>query len=279
MRTEAARAAAMPTALKDFLRYDLNVWVRSQAKWMPMDDWGLCAGNVPAHQLRDTLRGRPCYMGLDLAKTRDLSSLVLEFPPVDDDPLYYVLPFFFCPEDDILKRSRNDRVPYDTWADQGFLTPTPGNITDQNYILHRIGELTDEFAVKRLYYDRYGSDKIISDLQNEHGFTLEQKTHEAYGNPLIVKFGQGFLSMSAPMNDVLRLVLLHRYAHGNHPVLTWNMDNLIAASDPAGNIKPDKERSRERIDGAVALVMAHAGSMIHAPEQESVYKTRGILTL
>jgi len=279
LRTEAARAASMPTALNDFLRYDMNVWVRSDTKWMPMDDWRLCTGPIPAHQLSDVLKARPCYAGLDLATNTDLCPLVLEFPPTAEDPRSYILPFFFCPEDSILKRSKNDRVPYDVWADQGFLIPTPGNLTDQNYIMHHLSQIMTEFTLKRLMFDRWGSTKIITDLQNELNFTTDQKEHERYGSPLLVQFGQGYASMSAPMKDVLRLVMLHQYGHGDHPILTWNMDNLIAVSDPAGNIKPDKAKSRERIDGAVALIMAHAGAMTHTPEPESVYKTRGILTI
>lgn len=279
MRTESARAAEMPTALAQFQRYDLNMWVRSDTKWMPMDDWRLCSGPVPAHQLRSVLSSRPCYAGLDLSTSIDLCSLVFEFPPVEEDPLHYILPFYFCPEDAIIKRSRNDRVPYDVWADNEYIIPTPGNIVDQNYIMHTLGELMAEFQLKRLYFDRWGSTKIITDLQHDLNFTTDQTEHERYNTPLLVQFGQGYASMSAPMKDVLRLVMSHEYAHGDHPILTWNMDNLIATSDPAGNIKPDKAKSRERIDGAVALIMAHAGAMTHTPEPESVYKTRGVLSI
>jgi phage terminase large subunit-like protein len=280
MRTEAARAAEMPTALNDFLQYDLNVWVRSEAKWMPMDHWRLCSGPVPALQLEDALIGRPCCVGMDLSSVSDLTSLLLSFPPTEADPLEYVLPFFFCPEDGIFKRSRNDRVPYDVWADQGYIIPTPGNITDQAFIMAKLGQLMQKFQIKRLMFDRWGSTKIITDLQSDLGFTVDMTTHERNGVPLLVQFGQGFVSMSPPMNDLLRVVLLHQLAHGDHPILTWNMDNLIARSDPAGNIKPDKEKSRERIDGGVTLIMAHAGVMVHNPQEfRSVYEDRGIITV
>lgn len=279
MRTESRRAAEMPTALNQFLRYDCNIWVRSDAKWMPMDDWRLCSGPVPAHQLKDVLLGRPCYAGLDLASNNDLAAFVLEFPPNETDPHYYALPFLFCPEEAILKRSRNDRVPYDVWVDQGYLIPTPGAVIDQDFILHTIGEAMRKYTIKRLMFDRYGSDNIVAKLQDGLGFTVDQNEHERFGRPLVVKFGQGMLSMSAPMKDILRVVLLHQLAHGNHPVLTWNADNLIARMDPAGNIKPDKDKSREKIDGMVALIMAHAGCMIHTPEAPSVYEKRGILTI
>jgi len=280
MRTEAARASEMPTALNDFLQYDLNVWVRSEAKWMPMNHWRLCSGPVPASALAAHLHGRICYAGLDLASVSDLTALVLAFPPIPEDPLEYVLAWFFVPEEGILTRARNHRVPYDVWADTGFLIPTPGNITDQGFILHTLSEIMQKFTLKRLYFDRHGSTKIVTDLQNELGFTVDVKTHEDSGAPLLVQFGQGWVSMSPPMKDMLRVVLLHQLAHGDHPVLTWNADNLIAKSDSAGNISPDKEKSREKIDGMVALIMAHAGVMIHSPEgYRSVYEERGILTI
>jgi phage terminase large subunit-like protein len=171
-------------------------------------------------------------------------------------------------------------VPYDVWADQGFLIPTPGNITDQNFIMSKLSELMTQFQIKRLYFDRHGSTKIITDLQTELGFTVDVKTNETTGLPLLVQFGQGWVSMSPPMKDLLRVVLLHQLAHGDHPVLTWNADNLIAKSDSAGNISPDKEKSREKIDGMTALIMAHAGVMIHNPtEYKSVYEDRGIITV
>ena len=280
MRTEAGRAAEMPTALNDFLQYDLNVWVRSDAKWMPMDHWRLCAGAVPAPQLEQFLLGRPCYAGLDLASVSDLTALVLAFPPTPEDPLEYVLSYFFVPEDGILTRARNHRVPYDVWADQGYLIATPGNITDQSFIMAKLSDLMQMFTIKKLFFDRHGSTKIITDMQVDLGFTVDVKTHESSGMPLLVQFGQGWVSMSPPMKDLLRVVLLHNLAHGDHPVLTWNMDNLIAKSDSAGNISPDKEKSREKIDGGTALIMAHAGVMTHNPVgNRSVYEDRGILTI
>lgn len=280
MRTEALRAAEMPTALNDFLQYDLNVWVRSAAKWMPMDHWRACVGPQPFKELEKTLTGRACYAGLDLASVNDLAALVFSFPPTDDDPLEYALPYFFVPEDNIEKRARNHRVPYDVWQRDGFLTATPGNITDQTFIMHQLSEAMERYNVKRLYFDRHGSTKIITDLQSELGFTVDLKTHEEDGVPLLVQFGQGWVSMSPPMKDLLRVVMLHNLAHGDHPVLTWNMDNLIAKQDSSGNISPDKEKSREKIDGGVALIMAHAGTMVHNPDEgKSIYETRGLLTV
>lgn len=284
MRTEAQRAKDMPTALNDFLQFELSQWVRSTTKWMPMEHWRLNAGPVPASRMEAFLAARPnraCYAGLDLASVSDLTALVLEFPPIPEDPLHYILPFFFVPEDGIMKRARNDRVPYDLWADQGYLIPTPGNITDQEFIMQRLSSLMQIFDLKRLYFDRHGSTKIVADLQNELNFTVDVGDHEQNGRPLLVQFGQGWVSMSPPMNDVMRVTLLHQFAHGDHPVLNWNMDNLIAKVSNTGSISPDKQKSREKIDGGVALIMSHAGTMIHTETSgfKSVYEERGVLTL
>jgi len=282
MRTKAKRAAEMPTELNDFLRYQLDVWVRSDTKWMPMDHWRLCAGPVPALQLPAFLLNRPCYAGLDLSSVNDLTALALEFPPIDPDadPNYYALVHFFCPENNIEKRSRNDNVPYGLWAEQGFITPTPGDVVDHAFILSQLDSIMKLYDLRELRFDRYGSDGIMGTLQDTYGFMVDPDKAKQMRKPLLVRFGQGTVSMSPPMKDLLRVVLLHQLAHGENPVLTWNMDNLIARSDPAGNIKPDKEKSREKIDGGTALIMAHAGAMTHNPTSgQSVYKERGILTL
>ncbi len=280
MRTEAERARNDPLQLNKFKQYDLNIWVRSDAKWMPMDKWRLNRGPLPASAFYEHLATRTCYAGLDLSSQLDLTALVLEFPAIPTDPYHYILPFFFCPEDNILQRARNDRVPYDVWADQGYLTPTPGAYVDQDFILERLARAMKQFRIKRLLFDRWGSTEIIRKLQDTHGFTVSVKEHEETRRPLLVEFGQGNVSMNAPMQDVMRLVLLNQYAHGDHPILTWNMDNLIAVAGPTGLIKPDKAKSREKIDGSVALIMAHAGAMTHNPDADrSVYSTRGLITI
>lgn len=266
MRTLAKVAKEIPTEKNAFLRYQLNVWVRADTKWMNMDAWRLSAGPVPASALEDFLGGRPCYGGLDLAFTQDLAACVYVFPPTDDDPLYYTLCRFYCPEDTILKRSEKDRIPYDLWADQGWITPTPGNYIEHEFIFARIKDDMQKFQVQEIAFDRYGAEWIVTALQNI-GLTM-------------VQFGQGYVSMSPPMKDLEVLIGKHQLAHGDNPVLTWNADNVIASMDPAGNIKPDKQKSREKIDGIVALIMALSRAMVHDPEAErSVYETRGILTL
>lgn len=245
MRTMARRAKETPALENTFRRLYLSQWTQSETRYIPMDAWALTAGDVDF----EALRGRECYAGLDLATVNDVAALVLVFPPQGESDIYKLLPYFWIPEDNMHDRVRRDRVPYDVWARQGFITATPGNVIDYNFIRAKMNELADAFYIREVAFDRWGATKISTDLQ-EDGFTM-------------VQFGQGFASMSAPTKELLRLVLDRRLHHGNHPVLRWMCDNLVVRMDPAGNVKPDKEKSTEKIDGMVALVMALDRSTAH----------------
>jgi phage terminase large subunit-like protein len=260
MREQAKKAREMPSQLNAFLRLDLDVWTQSETKWIDLEHWRACGSAVDANGLR----GRRCYAGLDLSTTTDISALVLIFPPEAEDDRYQVLCRFWIPEEAMHERSRRDRVPYETWVRQGYITATPGNVIDYDYILSQIDEDAQMYDLHEIAFDRWGATRIVQDLQ-EMGLT-------------VVQFGQGFASMSAPMKELEKLILSHRLAHGNNPVLTWMADNLVASVDPAGNIKPDKARSIEKIDGIVALIMGLDRALRH-DDSKSVYTERGILTL
>lgn len=261
MREKATKAKAMPSALNAFLRLELNCWTQSETKWLSREHWDKCGlKSVEGNGLR----GARAYGGLDLSSTTDISSLVLVIPPESDEDDFQVLCRFWCPDEAIHERSKRDRVPYEAWVRQGFLKATPGNVIDYDYILSQVDEDAQMYDLDEIAFDRWGSTKIIQDIE-EHGLTC-------------VQFGQGYASMSPPMKEMEKLILSHKLAHGNNPILNWMADNLVALEDPAGNIKPDKERSLERIDGMVALIMALARAVIHT-DNGSVYDERGIVTL
>jgi len=260
MRQQAQRAREIPSQLNAFLRLDLDVWTQSETKWVNLEHWKLCGQAIDANGLR----GRRCYGGLDLSSTTDVSAFVLVFPPERSDDPYQVLCRFWIPEDSMHERSHRDRVPYDAWVRQGYMVATPGNVIDYDYILAQIDEDAQMYDLQEIAFDRWGATKIVQELQ-EMGLT-------------VVQFGQGFASMSAPMKELEKLILSHKLAHGNNPVLAWMADNLVAAVDPAGNIKPDKQRSIEKIDGMVALIMA-LDRALRYDDSGSVYEERGILTL
>jgi phage terminase large subunit-like protein len=258
MRRKAARAREMPAALNAFLRLELDVWTQSETKWVDTEHWRSCGMAVDAMGLR----GRTCYGGLDLSSTTDVSAFTLVFPPQADGDTYQVLCRFWIPEAAMVERSRRDRVPYEVWVRQGFITATPGEVIDYDFIYSQIDEDAQAYDLQEIAFDRWGATKIVQSIE-ERGLTC-------------VQFGQGFASMSPPMKELEKLIIGEKIAHGNNPVLTWMADNLVALVDPAGNIKPDKKRSREKIDGMVALIMGLDRALRHEPRRRSVYEDRGL---
>jgi len=262
MRVKARRAGEMPAALNAFLRLELDIWTQSETKWVDIEHWKACGTAVDPNGLQ----GRTCYGGLDLSSTTDVSAFVLVFPPQHEADDYQALCRFFIPEDAMVERSRRDRVPYDAWVRQGYVTATPGNVIDYAWILDQIDQDAQMYDLKEIAFDRWGASRIQTQLM------------EMGGEDFLVQFGQGFRSMSPPMKELEKLILSEKVTHGNNPVLNWMADNLVARQDPAGNIKPDKEKSREKIDGMVALIMALDRALRHE-RSGSVYEGRGLLTL
>jgi phage terminase large subunit-like protein len=245
-----------------FRQLRLNQWVKQSVRWMPMDKWDACAFPVREEELA----GRICYGGLDLSSTTDLTAFVLVFPPEDEEDKYSVLPYFWVPEDTLSLRVKRDHVPYDIWQKQGYLMTTEGNVVHYGFIEQFIEHLGEKFNIREIAFDRWGAVQMVQNLEGM-GFT-------------VVPFGQGFASMSPPTKELMKLVLEERIAHGGHPVLRWNMDNIFIRQDPAGNIKADKAKSTEKIDGAIATIMA-LDRAIRCGNQltESVYDERGLLIL
>ena len=254
------KAQETPADENQFRQLRLNQWVKQSVRWMPMDKWDECGGVVDPY----ALEGRACYAGLDLSSTSDLTALVLVFPPTSEDEPYRVLPFFWLPEETLSLRVRRDHVPYDQWAKRGFIQTTEGNVVHYGFIERFICELGERYDIREIAHDRWNATMMVQTLEDD-GFTM-------------VPFGQGFKDMSPPTKELMRIVLEHKLCHGGHPVLRWNMDNAYVRTDPAGNLKLDKEKSTEKIDGVVALVMALDRAQRNL-NGGSVYDERGLLTL
>jgi phage terminase large subunit-like protein len=252
-----------------FKQLRLNIWVKQSTRWIKMSDWDKCRGKVEL----DELKGRECYAGLDLSTSIDLTALSLVFPFPDGH--FKTLMRFWIPQDAATKKEKTDHVPFTRWIHEGLVSTTPGNLIDYSYIRHDINELRKIYNIKELAYDRWGAVKLITDLQ-EDGFAIDQKS-TGDGHPLLVPFGQGYVSMSPPAKELITLILGGKLEHGGNPVLRWNANNAVVAQDPAGNIKPDKAKATERIDGIVALLMGLDRAMRHPQETESVYESRGAL--
>ena len=251
-----------PGEENSFRQLRLNQWVKQAVRWMPMEKWDACAFPVNP----EDLEGRVCYGGLDLSSTSDLTAFVLVFPPEEDEEPYYILPFFWLPEETLPIRVNRDHVPYDVWERQGYIQTTEGNVVHYAFIEKYIERLGEKYNIREIAFDRWGAVQMVQNLEGM-GFT-------------VVPMGQGFASMSPPTKELMKLTLEKKLAHGGHPVLRWNMDNIFIRTDPAGNIKADKAKSTEKIDGAVATIMALDRAIRCCNEiSESVYDTRGLLFL
>ena len=238
----------------------LNMWVSSTVAWIP--DAIFMKGNEEIDLA--ALEGRDCYGGLDLSSTGDITALVLMFPPRDEDEKYILLPFFWVPEETIPQRVKAASVPYDIWERQGYLLSTEGNVIHYDFIEKFINDLAEKYHIVEIAVDRWNATQMIQNLEGD-GFTM-------------VPFGQGFASMSGPTKDFYRLLMEGQIIHGGHPVLRWMAGNVVVDTDPAGNIKVTKAKSKEKIDGIVAAIMALDRCIRNQTEpQGSVYDERGLL--
>lgn len=275
LEQECHRAKEVPASQNAFRRLYLNQWTRQDVRWLPLASWDACAEPVDA----EALRGHDCYAGLDLASTTDIAALVLVFPRVEEEAkgettegesqsigrvAFDVLPYFWVPKDTMAARSRIDRVTYDLWAEQGYIQATEGNVIDYRAIMATLDELAQAYNIREIGFDRWGATQLIQDMQE--------------GGLEVVPIGQGFASMSAPTKELLNVVLGRRLRHGAHPVLRWMADNMVVSTDPAGNIKPNKAKSSEKIDGMVALIMGLDRATRHE-HGGSVYESRGVIVL
>jgi phage terminase large subunit-like protein len=247
-KVEAACESAKqnPGEENAFRQLRLNQWVKQAVRWMPMDKWDACAFPVDPEELE----GRVCYGGLDLSSTSDITAFVLVFPPRDEEDKYVVLPYFWLPEETLDLRVRRDHVPYDVWEKQDLIETTEGNVIHYGFIEKFIENLGERYNIREIAFDRWGAVQMVQNLEGM-GFT-------------VVPFGQGFKDMSPPTKELMKLVLEKRIAHGGNPVLRWMMDNIYIRRDPAGNIKADKEKSTEKIDGAIAMIMGLDGPSVAA---------------
>ena len=236
-----------------------NMWVSSTVAWIP--DAIYMRGNEPIDM--DAFAGRDCYAGLDLSSTGDITALVLIFPPKDEDEKYVLLPYFWIPEETIPRRVKANSVPYDIWEKQGYIMSTEGNVIHYDFIEKFIMDLSEKYHILDIAVDRWNATHVIQNLE-DNGLTM-------------VPFGQGFASMSAPTKEFYRLLMEGKIVHGGHPVMRWMAGNVVVDTDPAGNIKATKAKSKEKIDGIVAAIMALDRAVRHEGESGSVYDTRGLL--
>ncbi|SHR60459.1 phage terminase [Mycobacteroides abscessus subsp. abscessus] len=264
MQQAAKKAQDSPAELASFLRLHLGIRTKQLTRYLDLGAWDNNASIVDV----DRLKGRECYGGLDLGSTSDLCALAWVFP---DGDAFDVLVRSWAPEASLESLDARTAGSASVWAKAGWLTLTPGNVTDYDFIKAQIASDRDAFVVKEIAYDRWNATQLVNDLTTD-------------GAPMST-MGQGFASMSAPTKDLQRLIKrgtpeVPLIRHGGNPLMRWQVDNFAVALDPAGNVKPDKANAGDKIDGVVALIMAVArATAAREVEYESAYETGHLMTV
>lgn len=255
LRTKAKRIEHFPAEIADFKRFHLNQWQEGAAEpWISTELYDA------ADQIREDLEALPCWIGVDVSSTEDLTAVVAVFPDGNENRRdYHVYAHFFLPKDNIAIKSELDQANYLKWADEGYLSLTPGNEVDQDQIVEKIIELHERYDVQGVSIDRWNSTGLIQNLLKE--------------DINAVKFGQGFVSMAAPVKEIKRAILSGRFRHGGNPLLRMCFNNVVAETDAAENEKFTKAKANGRIDGAVASAMA-IGLAMTTEIETNVYERR-----
>ncbi len=245
MRRKAIKAKAVPAAQNAFRRMHLNEWTEQANRWLDLPTWDACK----RHPFPN-LDGLRCVGALDLSSTLDLSALILLFENG------MILPRFWCPEQRIDQRSHDDQVPYRAWVEAGLLTATEGRTVNYDFIRADINNMREIYQMDQMAIDRWNATQLTQQLRDDG---LD-----------VVPFGQGFVSMASPTKELERMIVARELQHDGNPVMRWMISNVAVAIDPAGNMKPAKDKSREKIDGVVALIMA-IGLHLQHHDTGSVY--------
>jgi phage terminase large subunit-like protein len=254
MRDQAAKAQRAPGKLAAFLRFRMNIPTGVATRAIAIEEWDAGAG---APVIPD---GVHVWAGLDLASVRDLTALLVVYR--DDAGLHHVEARFWCPAEGIEHRSRVDGVPYADWVRDGYLTATPGAITDYEFVREEIKALSTRWHIDEIGYDSWNATQLATQLTSD-GATM-------------VRIPQTYSGLAPAWRELEKLILEHRLRHGGHPILRWMAGNVETETDSAGNQRPSKAHSQERIDGMVALTMAEARAFVHLDERPSRYENDGL---
>lgn len=261
LREQVAEAVGMPSKQNIVRRLNFCQWTESAERFLDMAVWDSCGAE---RVTLEHLAGLRCFGGLDLASTTDLAAFVIAAELGREIAL---VPFFWVPAENVQRRVERDRVPYDVWIRDGLIEVTEGNVIDYDVIRRQIGEVATVVRLAELAFDPFNGVQLATQLLGD-------------GLPM-VEFRQGFLSMNPALKAFETRILGRRIRHGGNPVLRWMASNLTVEIDAAGNVKPSKAKSTEKIDGMVAATMAIGRLVANGEEDsgESVYDSEGILLL
>jgi phage terminase large subunit-like protein len=270
LQTRCDEAKKSPRKKREFLRYICNRWGDAEVNpWLDLEAWKACIALEQVPHL-----GERTWGGLDLSRTRDLTAMVLVWP---DGECLDVECRFWCPEGRLKQFEEEWRVPLRDWAQMGFVMPTPGNSVDYAYVRREIsgvmldeegkplegrwdGCLAERYDIQEIAFDPYNASKLVTELGEYDGLTM-------------VEMRQGYVTLNSPSKALENLVVNRQLRPGHNPVLNWMVRHCEVDDDPAGNIKPSKRRSRYKIDGIVALIMALGRADLAPVQGPSYYET------
>lgn len=258
LRDQCEKAKEVPAYENTFKRLHLNLWTEQDSRWLQIEKWDACKRPFNTSDLY----GVECIAGLDLASTEDITALELVFRM--NDNTFRVLSYFWLPEETMKRRAKADKVAYEEWARQGFIEITKDKpTTDYEFIRKRLNELRQTFRIKEIVLDKWNADQLANRLIDD--------------NFSVLYWQMGMGAMTAPTKRLNSLVLDRTLHHDGNPVLRWMAKNVAIEQDAEGNIKPSKKKSKEKIDGIVAIIMA-LGRWLAYNDPVSVYQTRGLLS-
>ncbi len=260
LRKQQKEALDRPEKMRTFLTKNMNIWVDQKDNgYMDMSKWRKCEGEIP------DLKGKEFYGGIDLSKKIDLTSISFEFPFEDDT--YVVMSHSFIPEDTLHEKAHSDKVPYQLWVDQGWITVTPGAVTDYRFIAKYIEDQIKEngWVCKEICFDPFNATQFANEMMDK-GFEM-------------VEIRQGVKTLSEPTKNFRESVYQKKVIQDGNPVLNWAISNAVTRQDHNENIMLDKDKSTERIDPIASVINAHVRAMVKEKPKKSVYEERGIRTL
>jgi phage terminase large subunit-like protein len=251
LRQLAREAAERPADREAFRQLHLNVWLGHSSD--PFVEMSIYDRGAPPVAL-DDLEHEPCWIGVDLSSTSDLTAVVAAWR--DGDGGYSVVPWFFCPADNLDRRTQQSGYPYSQWAADGHLLPTPGNVVDIRAVEDHIRDLCNRFDVREIAFDPHYARITMANLVED-------------GYPAI-EMRQGWVTMGPAIRELEKAIIAGKFQHGGHPVLRWNFDNIAIQDDGKGNRSFHKGKARDKIDGAVAAAMA-VGRAALGEDNRSIY--------
>lgn len=270
MGKQAEKAQKMPGFLNEYLVKHINTWTQQVKRWMPMDKWAECEPPAPlvGHRAKAEARAAQfnrmaCHGGLDLSSKLDLTALVLEFALPND--AVFLLPRFWLPEARVEEEAKKGKHHFETWVKDGWIQTTPGDVIDYEFIRKEVNALKLVYNIQSIAYDPWAAMDLATRLTGD--------------GLVMVECRQGYKTLSEPSKDAMAKVASLKVEHMHHPVMRWCASNAVVTMDAAGNIKPDKEKAKDRIDGIVAWVMARSRSIVGDVKVENPYEGRGFLSV